>query len=313
MRIVKFSSSEARRWRANRDVLVKDDGTMFRYASTKETRAVAEAKLKGVNLRVRDGDTVYSIKPDREMMKRELLIRHGECQVRMMNMTFVAQVRDPNLERPKPGEADRSGPSPEHCQCRKWAGRKPGRHHWTCHWNQYAPADQRGELTEGTMQAAPEPVPEPAVTTVKHESPVVVDSLPTVQQVPVFEVEEEVDEIPPMPPPIGGASSVAFVATPAYAAKVPEAALPVPEPEKCVCARWARQEQEGFPLWNDSGLHHYMCEFFDAWNHQWHPTARLLAADGSELRAASRLEARQAELGQGTVVVDGVTFRVVAS
>ncbi len=145
MKIVSLNHSQYRRWRSNRMALVDSQGDFVRYATEGEADAAETARKRGTVVKVREGDRELSFTTDRDVLKQELLRQYGSCRIQLFNRHTVAMVHDPNTSRlSAPAPADASRVSPEHCQCAKWGGRQPGKHHPACQYNKLAPPEQQG-------------------------------------------------------------------------------------------------------------------------------------------------------------------------
>lgn len=153
MKNYRITREEYHRWRENRPILVDSDGRFARYATDNEIAAENKARQRGGIVKVRDGERTLSFSSDRELLKKELLEKHGECKVQLFNGKYLAAIHDPNRA-PAPKIEDKIQISPERCQCAKWTGRQPGRHHPICYHNQFAPPEQQGFATEQVIETS---------------------------------------------------------------------------------------------------------------------------------------------------------------
>lgn len=79
----------------------------------------------------------------REVLRAQMLSRHGECFLLSANGKRLAMVRDPRIHRPTFKESQRTVPRPEQCACKTYFGTEPGRHHHICEFNSRAPLSER--------------------------------------------------------------------------------------------------------------------------------------------------------------------------
>lgn len=196
-KIIRLKGFEQRRWFSASSVITLGDGTareltrrendvVFQLARfVRDKRQSARAKVPGeastIEARLEkiegstasevrfyvDGSLVESV---RDVMSRELLATHGECQIRMTNGKFLAAIRDPAKKRAAPGDVLRSAPRPESCICKDWGDPHPGRHHPICEFNLKAAPEERGEgsvhgnieiMKPGAAKALPPAPPSP--------------------------------------------------------------------------------------------------------------------------------------------------------
>lgn len=172
-KVIRLSGADQRRWNSHASVVVGAGGDPLRVLGPREVdvmfqlgrfvrekRQSARAKIPGTEITIEarleklEGSTAQEarfyvdglrIEDMREVMSREFLQKHGECQLRMTNGKFLAVIRDPSKERSTPADAQRTSPRPENCVCRDWGSAHPGKHHAICEHNQKAPPEERGE------------------------------------------------------------------------------------------------------------------------------------------------------------------------
>ncbi len=170
-KVIRLKGEEQRRWHSHASVIVRENGKELRRTTPREVdvmfqlekfvrerRQSARAKVPGESSTIEarletlpgstaqearfyvNGDRVEDV---REVMAREFLAAHGECQLRTTNGKFLAMVRDPKVVRSTPQDAQRTSPKPDNCICRDWGTPHPGKHHAICEHNQRAPSDER--------------------------------------------------------------------------------------------------------------------------------------------------------------------------
>ncbi len=155
MKKVRINHEQYARWRNNRGVLVNDQGAFVRYATEAETDAEFRAQKRGVVVKVLHEGQKLSFSTDRELLKKELLAKHGPCRLAMFNNVILSTITDgtPRVSA-KPPEG-KTQVSPEHCSCASWGGRQAGRHHPTCQYNRHALPEHQGFAPEQVIETIP--------------------------------------------------------------------------------------------------------------------------------------------------------------
>lgn len=134
-KIHRLTGAEWREWRLNNFLLIDPKGDVLRDAHPDEARAKLPVTVDGVS---------HSIVRARDYLMEYFWKTYGNVQLRIPNGRILATVRDPSTPRQK-GEL-RKCPPPRHCECRKWNGVLPGKHHAQCNNNALAPiAEQHPE------------------------------------------------------------------------------------------------------------------------------------------------------------------------
>lgn len=147
MKVHRLSTQEFRRYREGRLVLLNEAGDIVRPATDNECDRIQSGAQKGLKVTVRapDGQKLVPVS-ERDIIIKEIFRTVGECQVLKPNGKVLKVLRDPEKVRPLAADAGQSAPDPERCICARWAGRKPGRHHKVCKYNEMAPPHQRGDV-----------------------------------------------------------------------------------------------------------------------------------------------------------------------
>ena len=177
MKNYRITRDEYYRWRENRPILVDTDGRFVRYATDNEIAAEFKSRQRGGIVKVKENDKLLSFSSDRELLKKEILAKHGECKVQLFNGKYLAAIHDPN-KKPTPRVEEKIQISPERCQCANWTGRQAGRHHPVCYHNQFAPPEQQGFAAEQVLEASPTDVEEMKAKTPETTS----DFVPTPEE-----------------------------------------------------------------------------------------------------------------------------------
>jgi hypothetical protein len=263
----------------------------------------------------------HSVMAGREYFKRQVLAKHGECQLRHQNGQFMCTVRDPDATRPTPADAARTAPRPGHCHCKGW-GQPEGRHHRICEWNIKAPPDEQALDTDNTAYPAQLPP-----VRVKEEKPSILDDSVEVKAPQILgqTVGMKIGQPVALPPATSASAPVtvtpsaegSILDNPVPVSTAPMPAGPVasatpdpavPEPAECVCKDFPAAE--GFePKKN----HHPVCQWREKWEAQQAPEMMLLVnlETGEVGRAASTEEVTAARSEQGFVLIGGVQYGVL--
>lgn len=352
MRIVKITPLQTREWRRNAPVLLapSSDVDVVRPLTEKEVRVFVELEKRARHTREAqlyteeegtpkeqrfeielveaaqntiamrkkiDGLVVGS---GREIFKRRMLLKYGECQMRSFTGRFMGAIRDPSKIRPTVG-VPLNTPKPENCSCQEWAGPDglphPGRHHRVCPWNAKAPLEERALDAGGIIvdKAAPEGAPlvkkpEPEVEfpgefrSVGRAAPPNVPSgllgmhqprpAPMVVVQPVTLPEGKI-----LNPPVAQVAET-------VATKPPEEEMPTPD--KCSCQEWIRPDGSKA----DGTDHHPMCKWKQKWDARGTVDKVLVDLETKEiLRRASPEELEEASGKGGYCMVGGKPYGVV--
>jgi hypothetical protein len=309
MKIIRLTPTDARTWRENRPLLLDAEGKVVRAITIGESRVLSNLMKKVRQIRkpveldyTEEGRTSkihvsfdlvgrdqivvpkttidgHEVIEGREWFRKEVLRIHGECQLRNHTGRFMCVVRDPNLKRPTPKDAERMAPKPEHCQCRSWGTAHPGRHHPHCEWNAKAPEDERAFETDlKRLVAAAEPA--------TFEKPSILSQA-------VVSRERYL-------PPEDRASVIAET---------------TPSPEACPnsCSSWAKTKG------SEEGQHHPICKFHEKWRAAHPPEGKPLTeryfllslTTGKVAREATLDEVRQASGDKGFLTVGDEEYTVV--
>jgi hypothetical protein len=170
MRKVKLQSDELRRWRENRTLLVDaETGEHYRAMTEEETVRLEVAKKKGTDVRFQDEQgRPLRILADREVLKAELLARHGSCNLTHVNGRFLTRlVGEDHKTMPAPGRdvVIQGAPDPNRCICARWEGRHPMKHHHRCTFNELAPMHQRELVPRETVTVVSSPAIDRVIAT----------------------------------------------------------------------------------------------------------------------------------------------------
>lgn len=326
MKQIKLRSVDARVWRQNLAVLLDTEGKFVRHLTSHESRARFDVEKKTRHLRtpctaeivVGDAKVVIAstlnaisretmlvettigghlVMDGREWFKKQILAKHGECQLRSQNGQYMCSVRDPSVARPSVQDAARTAPKPENCQCKGW-GQTPGRHHKICTWNVKAPPDEQAINSDGTAY----PAQLPAVIVVP-EKPSVLDM--PVKAPQVMGTKGLVVHALNQPRlPAGTPPAAALPVTAPAAVAVPVA----PSPANCVCKEFPAAD--GFKAGEN---HHPVCQWKQPWEAQQAPEVLVLVnlETGEIGRQATPEEVSAARSDQGFVLIGDVQFGVV--
>jgi hypothetical protein len=337
MKIVKLHPIDARVWRENRPVLLDGEGNFVRHMTTNEAHALFAVEKEARHLRQPCSAEIKSDEDDRMVpittkpnsisretmilestvdghsvvdgrvfFKTQVLVRHGECQLRSQTGQFMCTVRDPAIERPTVGDAARTSPKPAHCQCKGW-GQPEGRHHKICEWNAKAPFDEQALDSEGN--AYPAQLPN---VVVKVEKPSVLgDNVPQMmaRSMPISMTG------PVVAPPAHNASAKALPISSTVVSHMPAVPTvvatpaPAPSPATCVCKDFPAAD--GFvPKEN----HHPVCQWKEAWDSQNAGSNILFLVNletGELGRQASVGEVETARSEQGFVLIGETQYGVL--
>ena len=340
MKVIHLRGEEYRAWRQNVYVLVGEDGLELRPAAPEEIQGWHVAAQQGLKFTVQVEDIPYVIKTRRDVMKGLYLTEYGACTLKAPNGTTLAVIRDPNQGRaPVPPQGTVLAPHPSQCQCKDWAGTQPGKHHFVCHFNQYAPSDQQGTRQDITGSPAtapiagsraigaagmlsPQNISRPTTMTMQPSipSPMLV---PQHRQAPPTQTVVASAPEPPKGEVIDGVFVMAGAAPKekvsyAVANSTPSAARPatrpapipttaqvnIPTPRQCICAQYANKD-------TGENHHHKWCQFYDAWEQLTRGQPIMLIVDlatGKTLREAGPEEVIEAQGNQERTGVPLITI-----
>jgi hypothetical protein len=307
MKIVKLNPTDARFWRQNQSVLVDKEGKFVRNVSLAEIRALGDTERKARHLRqpvrvvIQEGDRTieiismptpvsretiiikstvegHEVLDGRTHFSNQVLLKHGECQLRTHTGQFMKSIRDPNVARPSAKDAMRNAPLPKNCACAGWGTPHEGRHHSICEWNSKAPPEERAH-PEDSFQT-PTSIPMPSVL-MKQEKPSILDT--------------------PGKPAM--AAAVAALPMPVPVAMAMPVARP---PEGCVCQGWAKTAG------SEDGKHHPICQWKESWEAMHQPVMYLMdMMTGQVGRKASGQEIQAARGEHGFVLIGETQYGVV--
>jgi hypothetical protein len=350
MKMLRLRSTDHRVWRENRSVLLDGGGNFVRHITPTEARTLFAVGKKARHLRracsaeltVDDKKVLveatpnpisretmlldstvdgHSVMDGREFFKRQVLAKHGECQLRSQNGQFMCTVRDPNAARPTPADASRTAPRPAHCHCKGW-GQPEGRHHRICEWNLKAPPDEQALDTDNTAYPAQLPP-----VRVKEEKPSILDDAVGVKPPQIMGGATGMKIGQPRELPPATSAAVPIATTPSASGSILDNPVPVtpgpiaagstivtpaepnaPEPDDCVCKDFPKAE--GFEPGKN---HHPVCQWKDSWEARQAPEAMLLVnlETGEVGRVATAEEITAARSEQGFVLIGDVQYGVV--
>jgi hypothetical protein len=279
MKINRLSPVDARIWRDNKLVLLDKEGKFVRYVSSGECKVFSDLGKKVKHARpvapmssslIENGKTVkltvvptlikrnvvltqhidddLTVMTGREFFKTQVLLYHGECQLRTHTGQFICTIRDPS--KPRSMRGGNRAPHPDVCQCKPWGESHEGRHHKICTWNASAPLDQQAVesdsigavvATHGPVVSAGKPslLSGPSTKVVTHAAP------PAPKAQPPKTLLRAPD------------STTEMMATPAAAPPPPRFFAPTDCPNGCL--HWVKTEG------SIDGEHHPLCMHKDAW------------------------------------------------